>query len=129
MLSLGRLAAAGLLALSSLSSALYVPGYSSSSAASSASASKRNDDAARSDYLVFCHFMVGIVGDRTGAADYDDDMKRARDAGIDAFALNIGVDPYSETQLEYAYESAASNGMKVFISFDFNVGGPPFLSD
>jgi hypothetical protein len=31
-----------------------------------------------------------------------------------------GTDPYTDTQLYYAYESAARNGMKVFISFDFN---------
>lgn len=47
-------------------------------------------------------------------------MKRAKDAGIDAFALNIGTDSYSGTQLDFAYQSAANNGMKVFISFDFN---------
>ena len=47
-------------------------------------------------------------------------MKRAKSIGIDAFALNIGVDPYTNTQLNYAYESAANNGMKAFISFDFN---------
>ena len=44
----------------------------------------------------------------------------AKDAGIDAFALNIGVDDYTDDQLTYAYQSAASNGMSVFISFDFN---------
>lgn len=47
-------------------------------------------------------------------------MQRAKGLGIDAFALNIGVDPYTDTQLGYAYQSAANNGMKVFISFDFN---------
>jgi hypothetical protein len=47
-------------------------------------------------------------------------MKRAKALGIDAFALNIGLDPYTDQQLGYAYESAANNGMKVFISFDFN---------
>lgn len=47
-------------------------------------------------------------------------MKRARDAGIDAFALNIGIDSYTDQQLDFAYQSAADNGMKVFISFDFN---------
>lgn len=47
-------------------------------------------------------------------------MRRAKSLGIDAFALNIGVDPYTDEQLNYAYESAANNGMKVFISFDFN---------
>lgn len=46
-------------------------------------------------------------------------MISARDAGIDAFALNIGVDRHTDAQLDYAYESAAKNDMKVFISFDF----------
>jgi hypothetical protein len=47
-------------------------------------------------------------------------MLRAKSLGIDAFALNIGVDPYTDTQLGFAYQSAANNGMKCFISFDFN---------
>jgi hypothetical protein len=47
-------------------------------------------------------------------------MKRAKSLGIDAFALNIGTDPYTDQQLELAYQSAANNDMKVFISFDFN---------
>ena len=47
-------------------------------------------------------------------------MKRAKSYGIDAFALNIGVDPYTNDQLDRAYQSAENNGMKVFISFDFN---------
>ncbi|KAK0707632.1 glycosyl hydrolase family 71-domain-containing protein [Lasiosphaeris hirsuta] len=75
---------------------------------------------AASDRLVFAHFMVGIVAGRTSAADYDDDMKRAKALGIDAFALNVGTDSYTEAQLNLAYQSAANNGMKVFISFDFN---------
>ncbi|KAL4811619.1 glycosyl hydrolase family 71-domain-containing protein [Aspergillus spinulosporus] len=70
--------------------------------------------------LVFAHFMIGIVSNRNSAADYDDDMKRAKSLGIDAFALNIGVDPYTDQQLNLAYQSAANNDMKVFISFDFN---------
>lgn len=47
-------------------------------------------------------------------------MQRAKAFGIDAFALNIGTDSYTDTQLQYAYTSASKNGMKVFISFDFN---------
>ncbi|KAF9885480.1 hypothetical protein FE257_012916 [Aspergillus nanangensis] len=72
------------------------------------------------DRLVFCHFMIGITSDRNSAADYDSDMQKAKSVGIDAFALNIGVDPYTDRQLQLAYESAANNNMKVFISFDFN---------
>ncbi|KAI1809874.1 glycoside hydrolase family 71 protein [Poronia punctata] len=72
------------------------------------------------DKLVFCHFMIGITYVRTSSADYDEDMKRAKAIGIDAFALNIGLDPYTQQQLEFAYESAERNGIKAFISFDFN---------
>ncbi|KAJ7799203.1 glycoside hydrolase family 71 protein [Mycena olivaceomarginata] len=70
--------------------------------------------------LVFAHFMIGVVSDRTSAAAYDVDMQRAKSVGIQAFALNIGTDSYTDQQLGYAYQSAADNGMKVFISFDFN---------
>ena len=47
-------------------------------------------------------------------------MKRAKYIGIDAFALNIGTDDYTDVQLHYAYTSAAKYGMKVFLSFDFS---------
>lgn len=70
--------------------------------------------------LVFCHFMMGIVAGRKSSADYDTDMRQAKDLGIDAFALNIGTDEFTAKQLDYAYESAAKNDMKLFISFDFN---------
>ncbi|KAJ5630913.1 alpha-1-3-glucanase/mutanase [Penicillium longicatenatum] len=86
--------------------------------------SARNVDAkgAKQDgnHLVFAHFMIGITSDRSSASAYDDDMQRAKSLGIDAFALNIGVDPYTDQQLEFAYQSAATNNMKVFLSFDFN---------
>ncbi|KAJ6038422.1 uncharacterized protein N7446_005222 [Penicillium canescens] len=72
------------------------------------------------DRLVFCHFMIGVVSNRQSASDYDADMRRAKEAGIDAFALNIGNDLYTDTQLKFAYQSAADHNMKVFISFDFN---------
>ena len=64
--------------------------------------------------------QVGAAKGLTSASGYDHDMKSAKKAGIDAFALNIGKDGWAETQLGYAYESAANNGMSVFISFDFN---------
>jgi hypothetical protein len=76
------------------------------------------------DRYVFAHFMMGIMANRQSSAEYDTDMQLAKATGIDAFALNIGTDSYTETQLNYAYESAAENGMKVFISFDFNWYSP-----
>lgn len=83
--------------------------------------------AAAGERLVFAHFMVGIVAPRNSRADWDSDMIRARDAGIDAFALNIAgqrTDDYTLKQLDLAYESAAANNMKLFISFDFNYFSP-----
>ena len=47
-------------------------------------------------------------------------MTQGKSIGIDAFALNIYVDPYTDHQLSYAYESAANKDMKAFIPFDFN---------
>jgi len=69
---------------------------------------------------------MGIISNRQSAADWDADFQLAKSAGIDAFALNIAtdaVDSFTDTQLGYAYESAANNGMKVFISFDYNYWG------
>ncbi|EHK20485.1 glycoside hydrolase family 71 protein [Trichoderma virens Gv29-8] len=110
-LGLGALAAAALSALSS-------------AAPANVAIRSLEERASSADRLVFCHFMIGIVGDRGSSADYDDDMQRAKAAGIDAFALNIGVDGYTDQQLGYAYDSADRNGMKVFISFDFNWWSP-----
>jgi len=78
------------------------------------------DERKTGDRLVVAHFMMGIVGNRASASDYDADMKLAHDMGIDAFALNIGTDEYTDEQLDFAYESAANNDMQLFISFDFN---------
>ncbi|KAF9873754.1 cellobiose dehydrogenase [Colletotrichum karsti] len=89
----------------------------------------RDGDLAATDRLVFAHFMVGIVGLRNKVSDYDVDFKRAKEVGIDAFALNIGKDPYTETQLDLAYEAAVNNGLKVFISFDFNWYKPKTEAD
>ncbi|KAJ6171915.1 alpha-1-3-glucanase/mutanase [Penicillium chermesinum] len=78
------------------------------------------DPSGAGDRLVFCHFMIGICSNRQGSDEYDGDMQRAKDFGIDAFALNIGTDSYTDTQLGFAYDSAARNDMKIFLSFDFN---------
>jgi hypothetical protein len=64
---------------------------------------------------------MGIVKSRQSADAYDNEFKLAKAAGIDAFALNMGPD-VDNNQLGYAYESATRNGIKVFISFDFNDG-------
>ena len=68
---------------------------------------------------VFAHFMVGIVS-TYAAADWEADMTLAKSKGITGFALNIGTDSYTQTQLDLAYAAAAKVGFGVFISFDFN---------
>lgn len=60
------------------------------------------------------------MSNRQSSADWDADMQRAKACGIDAFALNIGTDSFTDQQLQYAYASAQSHGMKLFLSFDFN---------
>lgn len=64
--------------------------------------------------------MVGIVSTYKNS-DWVADMTLAKAKGITGFALNIGVDPYSQEQLDLAYEAAAQVGsFDLFISFDFN---------
>lgn len=67
--------------------------------------------------LVFAHFMVGIVSTYT-MNDWVYDMTLASSYGIDGFALNIGKDDYTDTQLSLSYEAAKGLEFKVFISFD-----------
>ncbi|RXK40038.1 hypothetical protein M231_02678 [Tremella mesenterica] len=69
---------------------------------------------------VFAHFMVGIVSTYQ-LQDWVNDMKLAFSYGISGFALNIGVDPYTDAQLTLAYQAAQQvPGFWLFISFDFN---------
>ncbi|KAJ7270426.1 glycoside hydrolase [Mycena rebaudengoi] len=68
--------------------------------------------------LVVAHFMVGIVDDYT-QADWANDITLATATGIDAFALNIGTDSWTDPQLTLAYAAASSTSFKLFISFDF----------
>ncbi|KAJ7864559.1 glycoside hydrolase [Mycena leptocephala] len=76
--------------------------------------------------LVFAHFMVGIVDGYT-QADWANDIALAAATGIDAFALNIGTDSWTDPQLALAYAAARSTSFKLFISFDF--AASPGFSD
>ncbi|KAJ6470374.1 glycoside hydrolase [Mycena sanguinolenta] len=76
--------------------------------------------------LVFAHFIVGIVDGYT-QADWANDIALATATGIDAFALNIGTDSWTDTQLALAYAAARSTSFKLFISFDF--AASPGFSD
>jgi glucan endo-1,3-alpha-glucosidase len=64
--------------------------------------------------------MVGIVFSYK-QSDWVGDMQLAKSKGITGFALNIGVDSYSQDQLDLAYSAAEQvGGFELFISFDFN---------
>lgn len=68
---------------------------------------------------VFAHVVVGILSSYT-QSKWAKEITDAKASGIDAFALNIGKDSYTNTQLGYAYAAAAAAGnFKMFISFDF----------
>jgi hypothetical protein len=70
---------------------------------------------------VFAHVIVGNNGANT-AVDWYNDIKAAASALIDGFALNVGDDSFTDTQLSNAYNAAESYGsnFKLFISFDYS---------
>ncbi|KAI0164129.1 glycoside hydrolase family 71 protein [Xylariaceae sp. FL1272] len=70
------------------------------------------------DKLVFAHYIVGLTSGQS-QDQWQLDISQAIESGIDGFALNIGSqDSYNDAQLTLAYETAASNGFLVFLSFD-----------
>ncbi|ODN73979.1 hypothetical protein L202_07473 [Cryptococcus amylolentus CBS 6039] len=92
----------------------------SATTTTSSTATGSNGTIVGGEKKVFAHFMVGIVSTYT-QSDWLADMQLAMDAGIDGFALNIGVDSYSESQLDLAYAACETlSDFNVFISFDFN---------
>lgn len=121
-------------------SASEVPSLASSVVASSAAAMPTAGAVggpvnATKGKKVFAHFMVGVVSSYQ-AQDWVGDMQLAKSYGIDGFvgrncvrrvaptdpaafqALNIGKDPYTNDQLNLAYDAAQAVGFLVFISFD-----------
>ena len=74
---------------------------------------------------VFAHFIIGNSASST-SADWNDDINKAKAAGIDGFALNIapGVS-YTNAQLTNAYQAANAIGsFSLFLSFDYLATGP-----
>ncbi|TDZ31681.1 Mutanase [Colletotrichum spinosum] len=71
---------------------------------------------------VVAHFMLINTKNYT-LSDFEDDFKLAKDAHIDAFALNMGLtDPHTADALVDAFEAAANVGFSLFFSFDYNGG-------
>jgi glucan endo-1,3-alpha-glucosidase len=72
---------------------------------------------------VFAHYMVGDTYGQE-LAQWQTDVADAKSAGIDGFALNIGLVDYNTEQLDFAYEAASSvDDFVLFISFDMSVDG------
>ncbi|CAD6448005.1 b4c09d13-a01a-4f58-97ca-ea54009a662d [Sclerotinia trifoliorum] len=73
---------------------------------------------------VFAHVVMGNTAHHT-TDDWENDIKTAQAAGIDAFALNVATgDSNTPTQVENAFEAATTLGssFKLFFSFDY-LGG------
>ncbi|PYH98406.1 hypothetical protein BO71DRAFT_406224 [Aspergillus ellipticus CBS 707.79] len=73
---------------------------------------------------VFAHFIVGNA-DAMNASQWESDIREARAAHIDGFALNIATqDSYTDTVLDKAYAAAEKVGnFTLFLSFDYESGG------
>ncbi|KAK2788541.1 hypothetical protein FQN52_006654 [Onygenales sp. PD_12] len=74
---------------------------------------------------VFAHFIIGNAASMT-RTEWESDIKLAKDAHIDGFALNIAPqDTYTDAVLQNAYDAASSIGnFTLFLSFDYLSGGP-----
>ncbi|KAJ7449258.1 glycoside hydrolase family 71 protein [Mycena latifolia] len=68
---------------------------------------------------VIAHFIVGNTYPYT-LRDWNQDIALAASKGIDAFALDVGGDPWQPARVADAYAAAKSQGssFKLFLSFD-----------
>ncbi|KAJ5518742.1 Esterase SGNH hydrolase-type [Penicillium expansum] len=73
---------------------------------------------------VFAHFMVTNSENYT-LSNWNSDMTMAKDAHIDAFALNMAwKDGTNEASVKMAFTAANAVGFKLFFSFDYAGNGP-----
>ncbi|KAK1972908.1 hypothetical protein LY78DRAFT_675805 [Colletotrichum sublineola] len=73
---------------------------------------------------VFAHFMITNSANYT-SDDWIDDISKAQEAHIDAFALNMAYDdPTNENSVAAAFQHASSLGFQLFFSFDYAGNGP-----
>ncbi|RSM00838.1 hypothetical protein CEP52_008915 [Fusarium oligoseptatum] len=66
---------------------------------------------------VYAHYMVGLT-DGQSPEQWQKDISDAQAVGIDGFALNIGTDTWTLTQLHQAYAAAEAASFGMFLSFD-----------
>ncbi|KAJ5621567.1 mutanase, partial [Penicillium herquei] len=72
---------------------------------------------------VFAHFMLMNAENYT-TADWTTDIQAAKDAHINAFALNMGADSRAPRILDTAFEVASDQKFSLFFSFDYAGNGP-----
>ncbi|KAL2126801.1 hypothetical protein VTI74DRAFT_213 [Chaetomium olivicolor] len=73
---------------------------------------------------VFAHFMVGNTKS-FGLEDWKHEIQLAKDAYIDAFALNMASnDATNNVGLPLAFSAAEALGFELFFSFDYAGTGP-----
>ncbi|KAF5857071.1 hypothetical protein ETB97_006283 [Aspergillus alliaceus] len=78
---------------------------------------------------VFAHFMVGNTGNYT-EKDFQDDIAKAKEAHIDAFALNMAnADPLNDAVVSIFFMEAEKLGFQLFFSFDYAGNGPWPMGD
>ncbi|KAK4170847.1 glycosyl hydrolase family 71-domain-containing protein [Triangularia setosa] len=73
---------------------------------------------------VFAHFMVSNAANYT-VEDWEYDIQLAKDAHIDAFALNMAYNEGTDSvSIARAFVAAESKNFKLFFSFDYAGRGP-----
>ncbi|KAK0666621.1 family 71 putative glycoside hydrolase [Cercophora samala] len=73
---------------------------------------------------VFAHFMVSNADNYT-VQDWEHDIQLAKDAHIDAFALNMAYNEGTDSvSIARAFDAAGNMNFKLFFSFDYAGRGP-----
>ncbi|KAJ7713164.1 glycoside hydrolase family 71 protein [Mycena metata] len=79
--------------------------------------STHSSSAGSSSKPVVAHFIVGNA-ERYTKDDWKTDIDRARSAGFDGFALNVGETDWQVDQFHTALDAAAGTDFKLFVSLD-----------
>lgn len=90
---------------------------SPSSTASPVPPTTGNPPSAGGEHQVWAHHMVGNTYSYS-RSDWETDIRLAQAAGIDGFALNVGIEQWQRDQSAVAYAAAEGTGFKMFLSLD-----------
>ncbi|KAJ7148702.1 glycoside hydrolase family 71 protein [Mycena crocata] len=84
--------------------------------------------AASQQKFVVAHFIVGNTYPYT-LSDWSQDIALASLKGFDAFALDVGRDPWQPSRVADAYTAAKSQGSNFKLFFSFDMGSFPCASN